>query len=224
MSTSLVNKERFNPSRLSNLAVWLDGADSNTITLSGTTTQVTKWNDKSSNANNFSVQPVPSPSLPPVEVVSQKTPGSYSYTTSPLFSSTVTVGLSGGGGGSAVAVGGPGGGASYKFQNIPANTTIQYTVGAAGIPGNGPTGGGGVSTLTSTSTTIIAGGGGSGIKYYGGNAAATPFGGAVNSDGSAGLYFNTNRTVAQPPAGFTRTTGGGAAKSENGSIVIFPSP
>lgn len=51
MSTSLINKERFNPSRLSNLAVWLDAGDSNTLLQ--TNGLITQWKDKSSNGNNF---------------------------------------------------------------------------------------------------------------------------------------------------------------------------
>lgn len=52
MSISLINKERFNPSSLSNLAVWLDAGDSNTLVQ--TNGLVTQWKDKSSNGNNFS--------------------------------------------------------------------------------------------------------------------------------------------------------------------------
>jgi hypothetical protein len=51
MSISLINKERFIPSRLSNLAVWLDGADPTTIVQEGG--YVTQWKDKSQNENNF---------------------------------------------------------------------------------------------------------------------------------------------------------------------------
>lgn len=51
MSTSLINKQQFIPSRLSNLAVWLDSADPSTIIQSGG--YVTQWNDKSQNQNNF---------------------------------------------------------------------------------------------------------------------------------------------------------------------------
>jgi len=40
----------FKPSNLSNLALWLDGMDSSTITLSGSS--VTQWNDKSGQNNN----------------------------------------------------------------------------------------------------------------------------------------------------------------------------
>jgi len=53
MSTSLVNKERFNPSRLSNLAMWLDAQETSTITVSATTGGVTSWADRSSNGNTM---------------------------------------------------------------------------------------------------------------------------------------------------------------------------
>ena len=41
----------FVPTDISNCIVWLDAADKNTITLTGS--NVTQWNDKSGNANNF---------------------------------------------------------------------------------------------------------------------------------------------------------------------------
>ena len=41
---------RFNPANLGGLALWLDAADSNTLTLSGS--NVTQWRDKSGNARN----------------------------------------------------------------------------------------------------------------------------------------------------------------------------
>ena len=53
MSTSLVNKERFIPSRLSNLAMWLDAQETSTITVSATTGGVTSWADRSSNGNTM---------------------------------------------------------------------------------------------------------------------------------------------------------------------------
>lgn len=53
MSTSLVNKERFIPSRLSNLAMWLDARETSTITVSATTGGVTSWADRSSNGNTM---------------------------------------------------------------------------------------------------------------------------------------------------------------------------
>ena len=223
MSTSLVNKERFIPSRLSNLAVWLDGADSTTIGLSGNTTQVLTWKDKSSYSNNFSVQPVPPP-IPPIFSVSRVIAGSDTITLSPSFAAVVTASLSGAAGGGAVAAGGPGGFAGYTFANVPAGTTIQYTVGPFGTPGNGSGGGGGATTMTIGNDTIVAGGGGSSVKLNPGNAASTPFGGAINSDGSAGFYFNDSRAVTPPPPGFSYTVGGGAAISANGSIRIAPSP
>lgn len=43
-----MNKERFNPSRLSNLAVWLDASPSNTL-------NNVIWADRSSNGNNFTI-------------------------------------------------------------------------------------------------------------------------------------------------------------------------
>ncbi len=55
MSTSLVNKERFNPSRLSNLAMWLDAQETSTIT--STADGVTAWSDRSSNGNTMLVTP-----------------------------------------------------------------------------------------------------------------------------------------------------------------------
>lgn len=65
MSTSLVNKERFNPSRLSNLAVWLDAADSTTIKTDPNNGSLIGWVDKSGNGNIFTknfvgaISPVP---------------------------------------------------------------------------------------------------------------------------------------------------------------------
>lgn len=223
MSTTLMNKERFNPSRLSNLAVWLDAADSTTITLSGSTTEVTQWKDKSSNTNNFSVQIVPPPQVPPMDTVTQTISGSSSYTTSALYTSTVAVSLSGAGGGAGAAAGGPGGGAKYTFANVPAGTTIQYTVGSPGLSGNAPGGGGGATTLTIGSNTITAGGGGSGIKLVQGNAATLPFGGAADTDGDAGFYYSANNTITtQTVPGFSHIVGGGAGVSSNGRILIVP--
>jgi hypothetical protein len=40
----------FNPKSLSGLSLWLDGADSSTITLNGTA--VSQWSDKSGNSRN----------------------------------------------------------------------------------------------------------------------------------------------------------------------------
>lgn len=226
MSISLISKERFDPSRLSNLAVWLDGAASSTITLSGTTTQVTKWNDKSGNSNNFSVQPVPPPVIPPMEVVTRTTPGSASYTTSPLYSSTVSATLSGaqGGTGGGGVSGGRGGLALYTFTNVPPNTTIQYTVSSAGVSGNTP-GGGGSTSITIGSKTVTAGGGGSGIKLIQGNPALAPFGGTPTTDATAGFFYAPTPTtivVSPPPAGFSYTAGGGSPATANGSIIISP--
>ena len=224
MSISLINKERFVPSRLSNLAVWLDGADSNTISLSGSTTQVTRWADKSGNATDFFVQPVPPPVVPPMQVVTRTIPGSDSYTTSPLYSSTVSVTLSGAGGGAGAGGGGLGGLAMYTFTNVAPNTTIQYTVSSAGISGNTP-GGGGSTTLSINSNTITAGGGGSGIKVIQGNPALAPFGGTPTTDASAGFFYTPTPTtivVAQPPAGFSYTAGGGSPPTADGSIIVSP--
>jgi len=53
MSISLINKERFLPSRLSNLAVWLDAGDSTTVKVAQSTVNITQWNDKSGNGNDF---------------------------------------------------------------------------------------------------------------------------------------------------------------------------
>jgi len=53
MSISLINKERFLPSRLSNLALWLDAGDSTTIKVDDTRVNITRWNDKSGNGNNL---------------------------------------------------------------------------------------------------------------------------------------------------------------------------
>ena len=41
----------FNPTQIPNLALWLDGKDATTFTVSGG--NITQWNDKSANANNF---------------------------------------------------------------------------------------------------------------------------------------------------------------------------
>lgn len=51
MATVVVNKERFLPTRLSNLSVWLDAADPSTIIQSRIA--IEQWNDKSSNSNVF---------------------------------------------------------------------------------------------------------------------------------------------------------------------------
>ena len=47
---SLKNTSFFNPTLISGCSLWLDGADSSTISLSGST--VTQWNDKSRNGYN----------------------------------------------------------------------------------------------------------------------------------------------------------------------------
>lgn len=57
MSISLINKERFNPSSLSNLALWLDAEATSTITVSATIGGVTSWSDRSSNRNNMMFTP-----------------------------------------------------------------------------------------------------------------------------------------------------------------------
>ena len=47
---SLKNTSYFNPTSVGGCTLWLDAADSSTITLSGST--VTQWNDKSGNGYN----------------------------------------------------------------------------------------------------------------------------------------------------------------------------
>jgi hypothetical protein len=49
--SKVFNEERFSPSRLSGLSLWMDAGDSTTITT--TTSNVTSWNDKSGKANNL---------------------------------------------------------------------------------------------------------------------------------------------------------------------------
>jgi hypothetical protein len=142
------------------------------------------------------------------------------------YFSVITINLSGAGGGSTPAGGGGGKGgfAEYTFANIPPNTRIDYTVGAAGTSGNGTGGGGGATTMTIGDNTVIAGGGGSAVKRSAGLPATQPFGGAISSDGSAGFVYNNTGITAPPPAGFVFTVGGGGEPMTNGSISIAPSP
>jgi hypothetical protein len=51
--TPVPSPPTLNPSTLPGLQLWLDSKDSSTLTLSGS--NVSKWNDKSSNSNNFTV-------------------------------------------------------------------------------------------------------------------------------------------------------------------------
>ena len=52
ISSSFVAQPVFTPSTIQGMQLWLDGADSTSLTLS--TSNVTQWNDKSGNAKNFS--------------------------------------------------------------------------------------------------------------------------------------------------------------------------
>ena len=185
MSTSLVNKERFNPSRLSNLAVWLDAQATNTITTSGGATLVSKWADRSSNSNSFSILSPPLANYDYFTVTSGSATTNVSggrkyvrFTTS----ATIVVGslgfsceyfAVGGGGAGGPAFGNGGGGGAGGLQtnnatvfslpsqylaipNLTANTTYSINLGAGGV---GYTtlahGNNGGATIFSTGATVI---------------------------------------------------------------------
>jgi hypothetical protein len=96
MSTTLVNKERFIPSRLSNLAVWLDAADSNTFKIAPSSTNITQWEDKSGNSNTFFPEVLPPTTsyyqTPNPTVLSQSWSTIPYNHTSPVY---ITLGLDG---------------------------------------------------------------------------------------------------------------------------------
>jgi len=242
MSISLINKERFIPSRLSNLSFWLDGADPSTIIQEGG--YVTQWKDKSRNENNFftGIFTVPTIVLNfitplPANILIDNTiytGQQVSYTTSSVFSSTVSVVVKGAGGGrvSSYSGGGEGGSASYTFNNIPPNTTIVYRVGRAGnssVIGEGA-GGGEESSVTIGGLKITAGGGGGGGGTSSGDQGANgigEFGGAGGPGGDVIGYLNSPRRGYPGSGGANRTvtglavvTGGGSSQEVNGSVVV----
>jgi len=243
MSISLINKERFIPSRLSNLSIWLDGADPSTIIQEGG--YVTQWKDKSQNENNFvtGIFPVPTIVLNfitplPANILIDNTiytGQQVSYTTSSVFSSTVSVVVkgAGGGGGAGYSGAGVGGSASYTFNNVPPNTTIVYRVGRAGTTGfDGNPGGGGEESSVTIGGLKITGGGGGGGGASASAAAEVPGGNGIGEFGGAGGpggnnlgYLNTPRRgypggggANQTVTGLAVVTGGGA--SGNGSIMV----
>ena len=244
MSISLINKERFIPSRLSNLSVWLDGADPSTIIQEGG--YVTQWKDKSRNENNFftGIFPVPTVELqfitpaPPVILINDNTyTGSFvNYVTPNAFTSiSVVVKGAGGGSVSGYSAAGVGGSASYTFNNVTPNTTIQYKIGNAGttrLLTRDPGGGGEDSRLTIGSLTIYGGGGGGGggeaqAMAGRGGAGRGAQGGAGGPGGSSLGYLNDPRRgfpgkggANETVTGLVAVTGGGSSQDVDGSIEI----
>jgi hypothetical protein len=232
MSISLINKERFNPSTISNLAVWLDAADSNTVIETGGL--VTRWNDKSPNSNNFF------PTTAPFPRSSFTTPGTFSYTTS-NFVSDIFISVEGAGGGRVSSfvpsVGGPGGLVSCYFSNVPGGTSIGVNVGAGGTSFGSEFGNGGepssvTFTLNSITYTIGAGGGGGGSGEFtaGGNGGFVP---GIAGGGSGGTYnFNGGNPIYTPGGGgdggsslpysigLSRQRGRGSGAGQNGKVLI----
>ena len=193
MSTSLINKERFIPSRLSNLAVWLDGADPSTILQGGG--YITKWKDKSKNENDFVTGVIP-PVIPfPPITVNFNNPTSEFYTVpTSSYNYSVYVVVKGAGGGRCQFGGGGGNGgyAAYTFNNVPPTTSILVGVGAKGDfgPFSTPAGGGQASSVTISSLTITAGGGGGGGSpdddYPPGGSGTGGYGGGGGRTGGGG--------------------------------------
>ena len=228
MSTSLINKERFIPSRLSNLAVWLDGADPSTILQGGG--YITKWKDKSKNENDFFTGVIP-PVIPfPTITVNFNNPTSEFYTVpTSSYNYSVYVVVKGAGGGRCQFGGGGGNGgyAAYTFNNVPPTTSILVGVGAKGDfgPFSTPAGGGQASSVTISSLTITAGGGGGGGSpdddYPPGGSGTGGYGGGGGRTGGGGPgTAGANELVS----GLVVTTGGGADGNTDGSVMIILTP
>ena len=231
MSISLINKERFNPSSLSNLAVWLDAGDSNTLVQ--TNGLVTQWKDKSSNGNNFS------PTTTPFPTASFTTPGLFSYTTP--YTADIFVSVEGAGGGRVSSfvqsVGGRGGLVSCYFSNVPSGTLFEVNVGGGGTSFGSQFGiGGGASSLKITHNSITytigagGGGGGAGVSTTGGGGDFVPgiasggLGGSYNFNGGNPIYTagggGAGGSSLPYSFGLSTQTGGGSAAGQNGKVLI----
>lgn len=180
-------------------ALWLDAADTSTLTRSGS--NVTQWNDKSGSGNNF--VPASASSTPVIATGGTitdvngyrfhtfTTNGTFTLTT-PSSTSVEVLVVGGGGGGGGNDAGGGGAGQAVR-TSVTVSGSTSVVVGAGGAGGSGlyaATSGTNGGSSSFSSITAIGGGGGSGYGNVGLNGACGGGGGAYANGGVGSVGYN----------------------------------
>lgn len=168
------------------------------------------------------------PYLSPGVTITQTASGTYSYTTLSNSSIYITVDGAGGSGGSSAGYdAGAGGRAEYIYTDVPAGTSITYTVGGAGIFNGNYYTGGDASTVTLVGKTIIGGGGGGSFDGTDSGNEGGPGGGGIyggaggnrsNDEGGEGYPGSGGWGDPVGPGPIISTTGGGSPQNTAGRV------